>query len=97
MYEIENLIFPPQNFCSPGLIIEELECSICGKDPEDCDHMPQRVYMGKICTMIAKKIRGVEVSLIFDKEPDSKKARLDTSKIDGVSRNIMTWKEYNKD
>jgi len=92
LYSLEKLIFPPQNFVSPGLVIEEMECSICGKDPEDCEHIPGKPYMGKICTMIAKKISGRELSLLIEMEPDNKKARLATYEKNGVSRDVMTWR-----
>jgi hypothetical protein len=95
LYSIEKVIFPPQIFGSPGLIIEEMKCSICNQDLEDCEHIPGKVYMGKICHIIAKKIKGQEFSILFEKEPDNKKARLHTYEKNGVSRDVMTWKKLN--
>lgn len=34
---------------STAYIIRESECSICGRDPEDCDHISGREYEGKAC------------------------------------------------
>lgn len=41
---------------SPGMTVR-LECSICGKDPVLCDHIPRRIYDGRLCLNVAKDIR----------------------------------------
>jgi hypothetical protein len=48
---------------SPGMHIS-LECSICGKDPLDCIHIPRKIYEGRCCVNIAKEIEFDHLSLV---------------------------------
>lgn len=62
--------------CSSGFIIEESECSICRKDPEDCDHIAGQLYGEEACGREITKADLMEVSLVSrPKQPD---ARLDS-------------------
>ena len=87
---IEQLLFPPQTFCSPGMIVKESECSICKQDYGECDHVKGRAYMGELCVRIITKAELREISLV--KEPANKHARaLHFSEKEG-NRDIITWR-----
>lgn len=40
---------------SAAIIIRESECSICGQDPEDCEHISGRIYNGERCHRIVTR------------------------------------------
>lgn len=54
LYALEQTIFPPQTFCSPGLIVKNSECSICKQDYGECDHIQGKAYMGELCGRIMR-------------------------------------------
>jgi hypothetical protein len=87
---IEQLLFPPQSFCSPGMIVRESECSICKQDYGECDHIKGKPYMGELCVCIIKKAEYRELSLV--KNPANKHARaLHFADKEG-NRDMMTWR-----
>lgn len=58
---------------SPGMIIVSAECSICGRDPEDCDHVKGRVYEGETCRRIIREAEVLEFSLVArPAQPDAR-------------------------
>lgn len=59
---------------SVGMTIREAECSICGLDPEDCLHIPGRMYDGEDCYRIIKRADLDHVAIV--KRPDFPDARL---------------------
>lgn len=88
--DLERLLFPPMMFFSPGMIIKYSECSICGKEYGECNHVRGRAYMGRFCSRILKDFEVKEVSLVS--EPASKHHRI-TAIIDkDVTRDFLTWK-----
>lgn len=48
---------------SPGWTLD-LECSICGKDPLNCEHVPGEIYDGKVALKVARNIEIEELSLV---------------------------------
>ncbi|MCJ7423533.1 hypothetical protein MUP01_04605 [Candidatus Bathyarchaeota archaeon] len=48
---------------SPGMTMD-LECSICGRDPMDCEHVPGKTYEGKVALKVAKNIVFEELSIV---------------------------------
>jgi len=91
--KLESLLFPPITFLSPGMIIKYGECSICGKEYGDCNHIRGKAYMGRFCSRILKDVEVEEVS--FTNEPANKHC-LVTAIIDkGVTRDFLTWKQIN--
>jgi hypothetical protein len=88
---IEKLLFPPQTFFSIGATAASSQCSICGKEYGECDHLVGKPYMGKLCYRIITKIKEMkEVSIVND--PGNKLCRV-TSISDGDhARNFMTWR-----
>ncbi len=43
---------------------EEVECSICGRDPLECPHITGREYDGEVCARIITKARIERVALV---------------------------------
>lgn len=88
---IEKFVFPPQVFLSPGMVVSEFECSICGDDYEECKHIENQAYSGEVCKRIVRDIAGFrEVSIVDD--PADKRARvMYFTTGDGKIRNRMTW------
>jgi hypothetical protein len=91
LYVLEQVLFPPLAFFSPGLIIEQSKCSICGQEYGECEHIVGRAYMGEICTRIIEKIKEIkEVSIVS--EPANKRAKITRiTDEDGILRDAMTW------
>ena len=95
LHLLEKLLFPPQMFFSPGLIIEKAECSICGEEYGECEHIVGKAYMGKICYKIITKIKEMkEVSIV--EEPANKHARMLQFTDEVVTRDFMTWRRIEK-
>lgn len=90
LHLIEKLIFPPQVFFSPGFVIEEAKCSICGKNYEECEHIVGKAYMGKMCYRIITKCKLKEISVVAS--PGNKKARALTFTDGNITRDYMTWR-----
>ena len=95
LHLLEKFLFPPQMFFSPSFVTEKAECSICGKEYGECEHIVGRAYMGEMCYRIITKIKEVkEVSIV--EEPANKHARILTFTNDGVTRDFMTWRIANE-
>lgn len=50
---------------SPGLEVTKLECSICGKDLNSCNHRAGSTYNGKMCYGVARGIKVKELSIVL--------------------------------
>jgi len=95
LFFIEKIIFPKFAFLSPGLVIESTRCSICNKNYDECTHIVGKAYMGKLCYQIVDKIKEIrEVSIV--ESPANKHARITSFTEDGITRDILTWKEVKK-
>lgn len=90
LLQIEATVFPPQSFMSIGGTVGHRECSICGQEYEDCDHIKGRAYTGRMCCTILRNIDLEEVSLVD--EPANKCARVTHFSDGGGRRNKMTWR-----
>lgn len=86
---IERMLFPRQLFVSSGLIVKSSECSICGAEYGDCNHVKGRCYNGEMCARICKDVEFREVSLV--EEPADKRCRAMHMTLEGEMRNVMTW------
>jgi hypothetical protein len=86
--DLERLLFPPMTFLSPGMIVKYSECSICGQEYGECNHVRGRAYMGKFCSRILKDVEVKEVS--FVSEPASKHCRVTAITDKGITRNFIT-------
>lgn len=96
LHLLEKLLFPPQIFFSPGFVIKKAECSICGKEYGECEHVVGKAYMGKICYKIIKEVELREISIV--EYPADKHARaLQFTDDKGVTRDFMTWRRIEKD
>ncbi|MGL5709815.1 MAG: coiled-coil domain-containing protein [Cetobacterium sp.] len=49
---------------SQGSITDKRECSICGKDIYDCEHIPRKLYDGKKCLVVTGKLTPIENSIV---------------------------------
>lgn len=49
---------------SPGMIVHRVECSICGENAEDCEHIRGQTYDGQVCARRMKDLEVLEVSLV---------------------------------
>lgn len=84
---IEHLVFPPQMFTSPGLVVEDAECSICKQRYGDCEHVKAKPYMGEFCQRIITKMRFTELSSVDD--PADKRCITLSHSSDG--KNFVDW------
>ena len=87
---IEHIFFPPQVFTSTGMIVKRQDCSICGKEYEDCDHLIGKPYLGEICHVV---VRDCEIDHVaFVENPADKRCRALSFSTDEGMRNRMTWR-----
>ena len=87
---IEKLLFPPQVFVSAGMRIKHQECSICGREYEDCEHLKGMPYMGEFCNAIISDIEIDHVGIVTN--PADKNCRITEFQVNGGVRNRMTWR-----
>lgn len=87
---MEQLLFPQQVFLSAGLLIGWQECSICGSDYEDCDHLAGMPYMGEFCRIVARDAEPDHVAIV--ERPADKGCRVTEFNVEGGVRNRMTWR-----
>ena len=97
LHLLEKLLFPLQIFFSPGLALEKVECSICGKEYGECDHVAGKAYMGRMCYKIIREVKEIkEISIV--EEPANKHRRvLQFIDEEGTKRDWMTWRRIKKD
>jgi len=77
---VEAVAFPPQIYMSTGMIVQEAECSICGSQYDECEHVKGRAYSGAMCTRVITRGDLLEVSIVD--EPSDKRCRVTT--VDGI-------------
>lgn len=88
-YMIENILFPPQEFLSPEMIIVESICTICERQITTCDHIRGEAYMGKMCFEKHTKIAKVcEISIVD--VPADKRCRITHNYDETIRINTMT-------
>lgn len=49
---------------SIGYVVRAAECSICGLDPDDCEHIVGRRYYDETCHRVVRDLDLLEVSLV---------------------------------
>lgn len=49
---------------STAFLIRKSECSVCGQDPWDCDHVFGEVYDGVVAHQVITEAQALEVSLV---------------------------------
>ena len=87
---IEELVFPPQVYTSSGTITQQLECSICGREYEDCEHLIGKPYTGEFCHVIIQDFKLDHVAIVD--HPADKRCRITSFHDEGGVRNRMTWR-----
>lgn len=88
--EIERLVFPPQVFFSSGFIVGNQECSICGSEYGECDHLIGKPYWGRFCYITARNVVGDHISIVT--HPADKRCRAMFFSVEGGNRSRMTWR-----
>ncbi len=87
---LEKHMFPNHGFCSIGAIVKKSECSICGQEYGECDHLKGKPYLGKICYECVTEYDLEEVSIVFN--PGLKYCRIISITDDeGITRDTLTW------
>ncbi len=85
---LERTVFPPQSFLSAGMTVGYEECSICGNDYEDCEHIKGKPYMGEFCVVRLMNCVPDHVALVD--EPASKHCRIQTFSTPEGNKSKMT-------
>lgn len=94
---IENSIFPGfSKYNSVGLIILGGECSICGKDLDNCLHLEDKVYMGRLCRRIKYEIVEMDHTAFVDNPKDRRCIITHISTDDGYYKDYFTWEKTEK-
>lgn len=88
---LEKLLFPSMIFFSAGYVVNYSECSICGSEYGECDHIKGKPYMGKLCVRIMKDCEPTEVSVV--QTPADKRCRIISFSEGEVTRNHLTYRE----
>lgn len=89
LHTLEKLIFPQLFFSSTRMVIARSECSICGEEYGECDHLEGRPYMGQICARIVREIREVIGADMVD-DPADKHCRILQFTEAGITRDYLT-------
>jgi hypothetical protein len=92
LLRIERTVFPPQTFLSSAFLVERYDCSVCGKEYGQCDHLVGRPYMGELCSKIPRKIKNLrEIAIMLDADPVDKRCRMVTRRNgNGEERDTLT-------
>jgi hypothetical protein len=93
---LEHVLFPPQKFMSVGIIVLEAECSICGEEYGECDHIKGKPYMGEQCVRIINHVAQLEDVSIVD-NPANKHCRIISFSDGDVMRDLLTWRVVKRD
>jgi hypothetical protein len=94
LHLVERVVFPPQTFVSAGFTIIEAKCNICDGVYGECNHIKNRVYMGRLCTRIITKWEPDHVAIVDT--PANKNCRIVSYGRPGNIRNLMTGRLLDK-
>ncbi len=88
---LEHHMFPNHGFLSIGAIVTKSECSICGQEYGECDHLKGKPYMGKVCYEWVTELELEEASLVFN--PGIKHCRvISITDEEDITRDTLTWR-----
>jgi hypothetical protein len=91
LHQIEKVVFPPQVFNSPAMVIRSVQCSICKEKYGKCNHIAGKAYMGRLCSEQVTEFEFQHVAIVS--YPFDKKARVTETWQNGKCKDLMTWKE----
>ena len=97
LHAVERVLFPPQVFVSASMIIGETTCSICGKDSDECEHIPGKPYMGEICLAVVSKIVRADHVAIVENPADKRCRILGFPDANNINRDWMTYRKVEKE
>lgn len=86
---LEQVLFPKPIFVSSGLIVGYQECSICGHEYGECNHIAGKPYLGNFCCIIARDLTADHVAMV--ENPADKRCRVTITPVEGGQRNWMSW------
>jgi hypothetical protein len=73
LVHVENAVFPQHNkYNSPGFTETIGDCSICRENFSLCDHIEQKVYTGKLCFRINRRILSADHVALVDNPKDKR-------------------------
>ena len=65
---------------SIGFVARAVECSICGRDPDECPHITGRIYDGQRCVRKITDLDLLDISLVA--RPEQPNARIMSMSVD---------------
>lgn len=90
MIDAEHILFPYQQFVSPGITFEYALCSVCGEIHGECEHITGMLYCGTACCQIIQNVGHLDHLALVD-EPEDKGCRATTlTKDDGSIKCMLT-------
>lgn len=92
LHAYEITLFPKMMFSSYGGIVKISECSICGKDYNECDHIKGKLYVGEMCCRIIKEVDLEEISIV-ENPADKRNRILTNTDKDGNTIDILTLRK----
>ena len=86
-------IFPKLQFVSSGIITDGGQCSICSKPIEECEHIEDYLYRGKICKRVnIQRMEANHVALV--ENPEDRRCFITEFEINGEKmQNVFTHLE----
>ena len=73
------------------MLVKYEECSICGHEYEDCEHLKGKPYMGKFCSVIVREVAELDHVAVVD-HPADKRCRVMKFTVEEGVRDRMTWR-----
>jgi len=93
LHAMEEILFPPQLFLSPGIVVGHSECSLCREEYGECGHIAGRAYMGEFCTRVIHEAERVDEISVVEQPADKRRRVFAVANSDGVKRDPLTWRE----
>jgi len=98
LQSMEKCLFPGWSyFMSPGIIETVGDCSICGKNMSECEHIEGKVYWGALCERVNTKQIAIN-HVAFVESPKDKRCIIEeiADEESGFMRDYFTWELTNK-
>lgn len=90
LYALERLLFPSCVYVSSSFLIENFECSICGTEYGECDHVAMNLYMGEMCVKVVQNLCGMDhIAIVSD--PEDKRLRF-PARVEGRDLCSLTYR-----
>lgn len=94
LQHIEKSIFPGWTlYNSPGWTESIGECSICGSNFVECDHVENQIYMGNLCLRINRQVIDIDHTALVENPRDRRCVITEISNDEGEMINYFTWEK----